>query len=61
MADKFRIDSHKLIFHPLRVAKWLQAYGDWEREKSIYPIYVEISPYGACNHRCTFCGVDYMG
>lgn len=61
MADNFRIDSHKLIFHPERVASWLEAYGDWSKEKSIYPIYVEVSPYGACNHRCTFCGVDYMG
>lgn len=61
MSDIFRIDSHKLIFHPTRVSQWLQSYGDWEKEKEIYPIYVEVSPYGACNHRCTFCGVDYMG
>ncbi|TLD95150.1 radical SAM protein [Helicobacter jaachi] len=61
MSDKFRIDSHKLIFHPQRVSAWQQAYGDWEKEKHIYPIYVEVSPYGGCNHRCTFCGVDYMG
>ncbi|MCL9821278.1 radical SAM protein [Helicobacter sp. 14348-15] len=61
MSDIFRIDSHKLIFHPTRVSQWLESYGNWEKEKEIYPIYVEISPYGACNHRCTFCGVDYMG
>lgn len=61
MSDKFRIDSHKLMFHPQRVSQWLESYGDWEKEKHIYPIYVEISPYGGCNHRCTFCGVDYMG
>lgn len=61
MSDKFRIDSHKLIFHPQRVAKWIESYGNWESEKGIYPIYVEVSPYGGCNHRCTFCGVDYMG
>ena len=61
MSDKFRIDSHKLIFHPQRVSQWLQSYGEWEREKRIYPIYMEVSPYGGCNHRCTFCGVDYMG
>lgn len=61
MADVFRIDSHKLMFHPQRVTQWLESYGKWEEEKRIYPIYVEVSPYGGCNHRCTFCGVDYMG
>ena len=61
MADVFRIDSHKLMFHPTRVSQWLESYGEWEKERYIYPIYVEVSPYGGCNHRCTFCGVDYMG
>lgn len=54
MADEFRIDSHKLIFHPDRVAKWLKG-------ESIYPICMEISPSGSCNHRCVFCGLDYLG
>jgi radical SAM protein with 4Fe4S-binding SPASM domain len=52
--DKFSIDGHKLIFHPRRVADWLDG-------KNIYPLYMEISPAGACNHRCTFCALDYMG
>ncbi len=51
--DKFRIDSHKLLYHIPRVNKWLQG-------KNIYPVYMEISPSGACNHRCTFCGLDFM-
>jgi len=59
--DKYNIDSHKLIFHPTKVSKWLEAKDEWEKLKKIYPIYVEISPYGGCNHRCTFCALDYMG
>lgn len=59
--DKLRIDGQKLEFHPHRVAQWLDGKDDWEKAKSIYPIYVEISPMGACNHRCSFCAVDYVG
>lgn len=51
--DEFRIDSHKLIFHPKEVSKWLAG-------EEVYPIYIEISPSGACNHRCTFCALDFM-
>ena len=53
MADKYGIDSHKLVFHPERVADWLKG-------ENIYPIYIESSPSGICNHRCTFCGLDFM-
>ena len=61
MSDKYSIDSHKLIYHPVNISKWYEAKDDWNKLKKIYPIYVEISPYGGCNHRCTFCALDYMG
>lgn len=54
MSDNIRIDSHKLIYHPEVVARWLNG-------ENIYPIEIEISPSGACNHRCVFCAVDYVG
>ncbi|MBQ9360519.1 MAG: radical SAM protein [Lachnospiraceae bacterium] len=54
MADNIRMDSHKLIYHPETVARWM-------RGETIYPIEIEISPSGACNHRCVFCAVDYLG
>jgi MoaA/NifB/PqqE/SkfB family radical SAM enzyme len=52
--DKYRMDSHKLVYHPRRVSEWLA-------EKNIYPLYMEISPTSACNHRCVFCGLDFVG
>lgn len=59
--DRFSIDSHKLVFHPERTAQWLAAGNNWEKQKKVYPLYVEISPAGNCNHRCRFCAVDYLG
>ena len=53
MADTIRMDSHKLLFHPERVAAW-------RRGELIYPIEMEVGISGACNHRCIFCAVDYM-
>src|SRR4051812_32519155 len=60
MSDRFRIDGEKMSLHPTRVAEWLAAKDDWEKAKNVFPLYVEISPVGYCNHECTFCGVDYM-
>ena len=52
--DDFRIDTHKLTYHPERVAAWTAG-------RDVYPIYLEISPCSACNHRCVFCAFDYLG
>ncbi|MBU4332475.1 radical SAM protein [Patescibacteria group bacterium] len=60
MNDKFKIDSHKMNHHPERVAQWLEAGDDWEKAKKIYPLYIEVSSCGACNHRCIFCALDYL-
>ena len=61
MNDRFLIDSHKLMYHPARVAQLVEARDDWEKAKDVVPIYMEIAPTGACNHRCVFCAVDYIG
>lgn len=47
------IDSHKLQYHPARVAQWLEQ-GD------CFPIYVEIGLTNRCNHRCVFCALDWL-
>jgi len=47
------VDNHKLMYHPERVAEWLEK-GD------CYPIYVEIGPTNTCNHRCIFCALDFL-
>ena len=51
--DRYSIDSHKAMYHVDRVA-------EWGKGKLIYPIYMEISPSGSCNHRCIYCGKDFM-
>ena len=51
--DDFRMDSCKLMHHISRVNQWLNG-------ENIYPIYMEISPTNACNHRCIFCAFDYL-
>lgn len=54
MAENIRMDSHKLIYHPNVVDRWLKG-------ENIYPIELEIGLTNACNHRCIFCAVDYTG
>lgn len=54
MSDSYLIDGHKLTYHPREVARWM-------RGEDVFPLYVEISPAGGCNHRCVFCALDYLG
>lgn len=51
--DKYRIDNHKLIYH-------VELVNDWLKGRNIYPVYMEISPSGSCNHRCVYCALDFM-
>ena len=59
--DTFKIDGEKIDFHPERVEQWINTGNNWDEVKKVYPIYAEITPIGGCNHRCSFCCVDYIG
>ncbi|MFA5392127.1 MAG: radical SAM protein [Candidatus Paceibacterota bacterium] len=61
MKDSYAIDYHKIMFHPERLNAWLKAQKSWDKAKVFYPIYIEISLSGICNHRCRFCAFDYLG
>jgi wyosine [tRNA(Phe)-imidazoG37] synthetase (radical SAM superfamily) len=48
-------ENAKVIHHP----KWLRR---WRQDPfSVMPIYLELSPVGMCNHRCTFCAPEFLG
>lgn len=47
-------DSQKLIYHPERVAEWLNG------GKTSGPLYTELELSNRCNCRCLFCGVDHQ-
>lgn len=49
------IESAKVKYHP----KWVKRWN--EDPFSVPPEYLELSPAGACNHRCTFCGPEMLG
>ncbi len=46
------MDDHKLYWHLDRVL-------EWQKNRIIPPIYLEVSPVSYCNHRCIFCGLDF--
>lgn len=52
MYDK-KFDTHKLMYHPDRVAEWLN------KGFTKGPLYTEFELTSKCNCNCIFCGVDY--
>ncbi|MCK5607913.1 radical SAM protein, partial [Candidatus Pacearchaeota archaeon] len=58
--DKFKVDSQKISYFPARIGRWQENQDNWEKLKTIYPIYMEVSPAGGCNHRCVFCALDFL-
>lgn len=51
--DKLLIDGQKIMYHPVELAEW------FERGTLYSPIYLEVSLTNACNHRCSFCAMDF--
>lgn len=41
------------MYHVNEVSSWLDG-------RIVAPIYVEIGPINACNHKCIFCALDYL-
>ncbi len=50
--DRYLIEGHKLFWHLDRVK-------EWQEDRVIPPIYIEVSPVSFCNHKCIFCGIDF--
>lgn len=50
----YYFDNHKLMYHIERLNEYLY-------KGNCFPLYMEISPVGNCNHRCVFCAYDYIG
>jgi len=51
--SKYDFDGHKLIYHWDRLCAYLKG-------EDVFPIYMEVSPSGACSSRCIFCAYDYL-
>lgn len=55
MNRKDWIENPKIVNHPSWLKRWK------ENPFSVPPVYIEISPVGMCNHRCTFCAPEMLG
>lgn len=51
--NKLQLSGTKLIHH-------LEILDKWKKGEAIYPVFVEVSPTDACNHKCVFCAYDYL-
>ncbi|MBF0247640.1 MAG: radical SAM protein [Alphaproteobacteria bacterium] len=49
-----QLSGHKLHHHLDELVKW-------QSGEPFFPIHLDISPIGRCNHRCVHCYVDYLG
>ena len=50
---KIQLEGQKLMYHVDGVSRWLKG-------ETVAPVYVEIGPINACNHKCIFCALDYI-
>lgn len=48
MKDKYRMDSHKLYWHPDRVAAW-------KKGETIAPLHIDVGLSKGCNIACEYC------
>lgn len=48
MADPYKMDSHKLYWHPERVSQWLHG-------ERIAPLYLDMGITRSCNISCSYC------
>ena len=46
--DKYLMDSNKMMWHPERVAKWLNG-------ETIAPLHIDVGLSKGCNIRCHYC------
>lgn len=53
MTDHYFMDGHKMLWHLDKVQKV-------KNGERIAPIYLEVSPVSYCNHKCNFCGKDFV-
>lgn len=48
-----QIEGHKLMYHVDELSRWLKG-------ETAAPIYVEMGVISACNHKCSFCAIDFL-